>query len=303
MKYNLGMARTTSKPTEMLQEAYKKIQDSLFDSLETAGKWECPWMRNLFVFHNPLSGHEFSGFVNCAILSLESALRGWTDPRFVTASQVRKAKGDWWIKRDEFSRPVHLFRPRIVKSKKDGEEKTFIAGWLYYSVYNGEQMETAPELVKGDLSNEDRIASCEETIKAMPCAPTIKTGGKAAYHHHHDYVEIPPFESFNSAGEYYSSLFHELAHSTMDKSRLGRDGKDYAREELVAETCAAILCATHGIEGRVLENAKSYVAGWRKRCTEDPKLFGRVMADAMKAAEFITGRVKSHQKPNGEKLN
>jgi antirestriction protein ArdC len=164
-------------------------------------------------------------------------------------------------------------------------------------------METAPEMPKGELGEENRISACEATIAAMPNVPTIKTGGKAAYSPTHDCVEMPPFDTFKSGGEYYSTLFHELAHSTMHKSRLGRDGKDYAREELVAETCAAILCAAHGIEGRTLDNAKAYVAGWRKRCEDEPKLFGQVMNDAMKAAEFIMGRVKSYQKPSGEKLN
>jgi antirestriction protein ArdC len=57
--------------------------------------------------------------------------------------------------------------------------------------------------------------------------------------------------------EYYSTLFHEFAHSTGHPSRLKREGISeahffgdavYSREELVAEMGAAFLCGHTGIE-------------------------------------------------------
>ena len=63
---------------------------------------------------------------------------------------------------------------------------------------------------------------------------------------------MPPLRAFESAGEYRSTLFHELAHSTGHTTRLNRDCLEtpapfgsavYSREELVAEFGATFLCA------------------------------------------------------------
>jgi antirestriction protein ArdC len=300
--------------SKTVKEAYAKIQESLFESLENAGKWECPWLKSLFAYHNPLSnggkGHEFTGFVNCAILAITSHIRGWEDPRFVTAAQVRKTlpkKGSgedpaWWITKDEFNKGTTLFFPRIKETKNEkGEKVKEFTGWGYYRVYSAEQCDKAPKLPSLEGREFDPIAACEEAVAAMPKLPKIvHKGGRACYTPSLDQVTMPPREAFNGNAEYYSTLFHELAHATGHKSRLDRKeafgnwkGNDkYAREELVAETAAAILCAVHGIEGRTIDNSRAYVATWRERCEEDPKLFNMAMREGLAAAEWIMGRLK-----------
>jgi antirestriction protein ArdC len=60
--------------------------------------------------------------------------------------------------------------------------------------------------------------------------------------------------------------FHELGHWTGDQSRLDRDlrhrfgERAYAAEELVAELCAAFLCAEFSIDGD-LRHA-GYIQSW-----------------------------------------
>ena len=62
-----------------------------------------------------------------------------------------------------------------------------------------------------------------------------------------------PSSHFVDAPHYYSTLFHELVHSTGNESRLKRTFGDrvgdrlYSKEELVAEMGAAFLCAIDGI--------------------------------------------------------
>jgi antirestriction protein ArdC len=58
---------------------------------------------------------------------------------------------------------------------------------------------------------------------------------------------------FKNIGGYYSTLFHEIIHSTKNPKRLGRGGEKtknlpYANEELVAEMGAMILCSELGLE-------------------------------------------------------
>ena len=81
--------------------------------------------------------------------------------------------------------------------------------------------------------------------------------------------------------EYYSTLFHELSHSTGHSSRLDRKldtdpkpfgSSDYGKEELVAEMSAAFLCSHAGIQPAVIGNQAAYLAGWLKQIKSDKKL-------------------------------
>jgi hypothetical protein len=72
-----------------------------------------------------------------------------------------------------------------------------------------------------------------------------------------DLVTMPPLSLFSDPTAYYSTLFHELTHSTGHADRLNRSGitdpiqfgsHRYSAEELVAEFGAAMLCGAAGRE-------------------------------------------------------
>ena len=74
---------------------------------------------------------------------------------------------------------------------------------------------------------------------------------------------MPARGLFHSSEEYYSTLFHELAHSTSHSKRLHRDNFDnpisfgsesYSKEELIAEMTAAMLCGIARIEQKTFES-------------------------------------------------
>lgn len=120
-----------------------------------------------------------------------------------------------------------------------------------YIVFNIAQTEgiefpiTTP-VVKTDL---EKITNCERVINSMPKPPKLNLNGDSAYYQpSKDYVVVPSLEKSIGAEEYYSTLFHELAHSTGHSTRLNRkelmesDGfgkANYAKEELTAEMTAA----------------------------------------------------------------
>ena len=96
--------------------------------------------------------------------------------------------------------------------------------------------------------------------------------------------------------EYYSTLFHELVHSTGHSTRLDRfkdalpahfGSQSYSKEELVAEMGAAFLCGSSGIVDRVIDNSAAYIASWTRRLKKDPKLVVMAAAQAQKAADYI----------------
>ena len=122
---------------------------------------------------------------------------------------------------------------------------------------------------------------------------------------------MPKANLFQSDEEYYSTLFHELTHSTGHASRLNRyeiskmspfESQDYSKEELVAEMGSAFLCGHCGIEPSVIENQAAYIQNWLKKLQSNKKWLVYAAAKAQKAADFILGVVyqKENSLPGGD---
>jgi transposase len=91
----------------------------------------------------------------------------------------------------------------------------------------------------------------------------------------------------------YVTAFHELGHWTGHKSRLDPDlrhrfgERAYAAEELVAELCAALLCAQFSIDGD-LRHA-GYIQSWIGLLKEDHRAFFTACNRAQAAADYLLG--------------
>jgi len=130
--------------------------------------------------------------------------------------------------------------------------------------------------------------------------PTIRHGGNyASYSKVLDSVQMPERTCFNSGEEYYSTLFHELTHSTGHPARLNRSSltdferfgdQNYSREELVAEMGSAFLCGITGIENRTINNSAAYLANWLDALKNDSRLVLVAAGQAQKAADLILNR-------------
>jgi antirestriction protein ArdC len=98
------------------------------------------------------------------------------------------------------------------------------------------------------------------------------------------------------APHYYSTLFHELIHSTGHESRLNRTFGDhfgddfYSKEELVAEMGAAFLCAIAAIGNEHTDrNTTAYIQNWISKLEEDNRLILHAAANAQKAVDLVLG--------------
>ena len=106
-----------------------------------------------------------------------------------------------------------------------------------------------------------------------------------------DFINMPRKERFKTSGDYYCTLFHEMAHWTGHKNRLDRDFKgrfgdeSYAFEELIAEMGSAFLFADLGLEGNVQHD--SYIASWLRVLKNDKKAIFKAATEASKAHQFI----------------
>ena len=159
----------------------------------------------------------------------------------------------------------------------------------------GFRVDTMPH--RTALHEDDRVMPVLSMVAGMPTAPEILHDADGAYYRPaEDRVHMPPQTRFESPEEYYSTLFHELTHSTGHVSRLDREGiqdvapfgsSTYSREELIAEMGAAFLCGHCRIEQATLDNSAAYLQGWLKKLRGDARLIVTAAAAAQKAADYI----------------
>ena len=197
---------------------------------------------------------------------------------------------------------------RLIKSNnKDVEVANTVPYLRYYNVFHiddcdGIEAKIKEEMPCGAMTNYDVEAIIERYAKDNGL--TLKREGKsnrACYGLLTDTVTIPMIEQFENTAEYYSTVFHELVHSTGHESRLNRFdlsdksqmsfGSDtYSREELIAEIGAATIMATLGIETESqFANSVSYIGNWRNRIAEDNSLIVVAAGRAEKAIRMILG--------------
>ena len=121
-------------------------------------------------------------------------------------------------------------------------------------------------------------------------------------------ISDTPEEIYKDGEEYYSSLIHEMAHSTGHESRLNRlnpDGKfggsEYAKEELVAELTAAMVGSALGFDSRIRDNNTAYIKSWMNALKKEPKFLLSVMSDVNKASAMVIEHIDEQRVKLGEK--
>lgn len=157
----------------------------------------------------------------------------------------------------------------------------------------------AIELNEGTTETFDSVETAEriaqEYSRREHCE--IHFGGDSAFYHPvHDYIQLPRRAAFeNNVGEFYSTMFHELTHSTGAESRLNRLDKgqrfgneSYSKEELTAELGAAGLLSILGIETEAtFTNSAAYIQNWLKVLKNDSKMIVSAATRAEKAIKYI----------------
>ena len=128
---------------------------------------------------------------------------------------------------------------------------------------------------------------------------THTEGDRAFYKPSTDEVVLPIRKQFMSTAEYYSTVFHELTHSTGHASRLNRltspaffGSEAYSKEELVAEIGASALVNHVGLEtSNSLRNNVAYIQNWLRVLKDDKRFIVSASGRAEKAVNLILGSV------------
>ncbi len=290
-------------------DVYEIVTNKIVEQLRAGTvPWQKPWQggaagqpRN-FMSTKPYRG------INVFLLSYAQQLNGYSSPFWITYKQAIELKGN--VKKGEKSPSVVVFYKPIEKKTAEADEAEGKPGHYallrYTSVFNVEQCEglKVPDLAGAPKFEHEKIEAAQAIVDRMPSRPEIRiqNSGRAYYSPAQDLVHVPELSQYPEAAQFYSTLFHELGHSTGHSSRIGRDleagrfgNHEYSKEELVAEFCASYLCGIAGIEHRTIENSAAYIAGWLSRLQDkDSKRWVPWAASqAQKAADFIQGKLEA----------
>ena len=269
---------------------YQIVTEQIIKQLESGvAPWHRPWATQ--APRNLVSKREYRG-INVFLL----ASRGYGSPYWLTYKQATEQGGN--VRRGEHGSKVVFWKiDKYETEDADGQTLAKTSAILrYYTVFNVEQCDGIT--VPGSERVINPIAECERIVAGMPNPPAIEQDARAWYRPANDTVGMPSRQAFGSAEEYYSTLFHELTHSTGHPSRIGREGieklntfgsESYSKEELIAEMGAAMLAGVAGIERRTLANSAAYLKSWIDVLKSDARMVVFAASQAQKAADYIQG--------------
>ena len=304
-------------------------------------QWEKGWIDGGGRTHGlpqNLSGRRYSGH-NDFFLQLHTAANGYDAPIYATYKQIREAgatvgKGEkampviYWnvTHKDENGQKVSDEAYEAMTKAEQEKVKTIPIMMGYY-VWNLQQTnfpEIKPEQY-AKLTGQFKAPHIEDATgmytskefdqmidkQAWVCKINNVEGAGAYYSPTKDEITVPtkkqfkihdtPEEIYKDGMEYYSSIAHEMAHSTGVEKRLGRDMEGhfgdpkYAKEELVAELTAAMVGNTMGFDKRILDNNAKYVDSWMDTLKKEPRFILSVMADVNKASKMILDHVDAQR--------
>ena len=110
-----------------------------------------------------------------------------------------------------------------------------------------------------------------------------------------DTIVLPELKQFLTTEGFYSTAFHEMAHSTGKQGRLSRipddeplDERATAVEELTADIASAAILAYLGLDTtKTRDNNVAYAQAWIKKIESDASLVIKAASRAQKAVDFI----------------
>src|SRR6185436_5795076 len=189
-------------------DVYQIVTNKIIEQLEKGCvPWKRPWT-SAGLPQNLITRKPYRG-INVMLL----ASCNYSQNFFLTFKQAKDLGGK--IKKGAKTQIV-IYWKKEEKADTEGGEKKVKSILRYYLVYNISQCEGLPEdkLPHVDMQNQP-ILNCEEIVNGMPQCPAIQQVEDTAYYHPiHDYVNMPPMKNFLHSEAYYSTLYHELVHST-----------------------------------------------------------------------------------------
>lgn len=285
----------------MSERVYQIVTERICELLEQGTvPWHQPWNAELGMPRSLSTDKLYRG-INVWLLG--SAM--CTSPWWGTYQQISERGGQ--VRKGEHGTLVVFWKKteRTVVDHDTGEE-TEQNGFIlrYYRVFNAEQCDglEVPGIPGAEAREHEPIEAAQLIVDGYinrSDAPRLTYGGdRACYAPRFDTLSMPQPDTFENAEAFYSTIFHEMTHSTGHASRLGRKDllefhafgdESYSREELVAEMGASMLSGLAGIDNVTLPNSAAYLSHWIKVLKGDARLVVVAAAQAQRAADWIAG--------------
>lgn len=270
----------------MSKNLYEKITNRIIEKLEEGTAiFQMPFVNG--VAKNHLTGKNYRG-INQVLLD---------GGEYATYNQIKKCGGQ--VRKGSKSETIIFWKMAQVEDEETGETIKIPVAKQYNVFKIGKDTEGIEPKEESGRYKHEPIEEAEKIINDFENKPrlTHESGG-AHYTPTTDVLNVPPKSDFKEIHRYYSTLFHELVHSTGAKERLNRPGvakmdrfgsKQYSKEELVAELGAAMLCGVTGIENQTIDQSASYIQNWISALQNDHSLIVTASQQAQKAVDYIQG--------------
>ena len=271
-------------------DIYQEITNRIMAEMEQGQiPWQKPWMA---------AGSAISHTTGKSYSLLNQMLLGKAG-EWLTFKQCQAEGG--YIRKGEKARMVCFWKWLEEEDEETGETKQ-VPFLRYYNVFHISQCEnirakyqqTNPNPAKADEAAEAIIT---EYISREGITLENREGDAAFYQPSTDRIVVPTLAQFTEQSEYYSTVCHELVHSTGHPKRLARldttanfGGESYSKEELVAELGSAALVHRVGLETKgSFRNSAAYIQNWLQALKNDKRFIVSAAGKADKAVAYILG--------------
>ena len=276
-------------------DTYELVTNRILEMLDKGiVPWQKPWCGGLDGAVSYSSGKPYS--------LLNQFLLGRTG-EYLTWKQICDLGGS--VKKGSASNFVVFFKMIVTSEYKKNDKGEMeevvkkIPVLRHYSVFHISDCEGIESKMEKRLNTD--LKPVDEAEKVVSdyfgresCRLDVINTNRACYSPSADRVQVPLMEQYKIVEEYYSTLFHEMTHSTGHSSRLARefgsffDNEAYSKEELIAEIGSAFLCNKCGLDSeKAFTNSVAYIKSWAKALKQDKFLIVSAASKAEKAVRYI----------------
>ncbi|MDE5421754.1 hypothetical protein L3073_06005 [Ancylomarina sp. DW003] len=285
----------------------EKFKTDLINDIKSFlfSKWKKEWKPCLVFDENGkllngfrnINGRVYKNVSNVMTLAMNSH----RNPFFITLSHLKK-EGGKIVDENKVIQIVSYIPMRKDKGKKSGKPDYFLPKFHqavnldYVSGIEKPEIKEVPFKHAEMLTYVDRFIEFLSKKKRIPKIKHDQSDSNLYRHTRGSYanecIHMVQAGGFKKLQAYYSTLFHEIVHSTGNPKRLGR-GKlsarqslDYANEELVAEIGSLMLCEELGLEYN-RQNSLSYLKGWLSQTKHVDTALLEAYSYASDAVEYL----------------
>ena len=308
--------------SQVLEKVSVHIAELLILKIESMTQtWQKPWFYGQGFLPCNITGKRYTG-TNLLTLLMLTEVKGYRTPVFLTFRQAKERgltvrKGSkqfpvvFWKPFYQAKNPIEGQRRYLTVEEYNALPESARAEYVlrfslrYYLVLNLDQTdfeERFPEqwqkLMERQSMTPRPSGSVHPVLERLLAAqswvcPILQKSGDAAFYSPcDDRIVLPRQEQFHDLEAFYSTMLHEMAHSTGSAGRLDRHLGEpstaaYGREELVAEFSAALVGLGLGVSSGIRAENVAYLKAWLRELREKPVFIFSVLSDVQQVVRFF----------------